>query len=77
MAPNPRYIYQQALALLRAGRLAEAREAARTAARKAPDKGDPWWILAKAASLTGDSAGAAAAADSARARGSTLPPAGL
>ena len=77
VAPNPRYIYQQALALLRAGRLAEAREAARTAARKAPDKGDPWWILAKAASLTGDSAGAAAAADSARARGSTLPPAGL
>jgi tetratricopeptide (TPR) repeat protein len=76
-APNPRFFYQAALAHLRAGHIPAARDAAMQAARRAPDKGDPWWILARAASLSGDSARAAACLDSARVRGSTRPPAGL
>jgi hypothetical protein len=76
-APNPRYFYQAGLARLHGRRLEEARGLAMEAARRMPDKADPWWLLAAIARAAGDSAGTAAFMDSVRVRGSRTPPPGL
>ena len=75
--PNPRFFFQAGLAYWRAGQPAQARVFAMEAARRAPRIGDPWWVLAAAARAQGDSAYAAACLDSAHARGSRYPPAGM
>ncbi|HTR96341.1 MAG TPA: hypothetical protein VMH61_00420 [Candidatus Acidoferrales bacterium] len=68
LEPNPRYVYQEGLADLKAGRLARAEAEYREAIRRGTRASDPWTGLANLALARRDSAAAFALADSALAR---------